>query len=232
MTIVSSAPHPTVELTPAQAAAAAKVAFAVEVPGAVAVLCGPAGVGKTTVLESLARAAGASRRSIQVASLAELAGRSGSGAAAACEDQRASSDSSHPILLVDDAHESDVTGLAALVAGTRRRQPDTAVVLAGEGRLLSLVAGDARLEQSIRLRATLPVFSLADTRRLLAGRRSAAPSETAENVLRTIHEIAGGVPAASLRLAEVADLVAAATARPLVPDDIEIIHRRLSLSAA
>lgn len=232
MTIVAGDLQPSVELTPAQAAAAAKVAFAVEAPGAVAVLCGPAGVGKTTVLESLARAAAASRRSIQIASLAELAGGSGGGASAACEDRLARSGTSHPILLVDDAHETDVTGLAALVAGTRRRQPDTAVVLAGEGRLLSLVAGDARIEQSVRLRATLPVFSLADTRRLLAGRLGAAPGAQGEAVLRTIHEIAGGVPAASLRLAEVADLVAAATARPLVPDDIEIIHRRLSLSAA
>jgi hypothetical protein len=35
-----------------------------------------------------------------------------------------------------------------------------------------------------------------------------------------------------LRLAEVADLVVAATARPLSSHDIEMIHCRLSLAAA
>ena len=231
MTSIASPLQPPLELTPAQAAAAAKVAFAIEPPGAIAVLCGPAGVGKTTVLEHLARAAARSRQSVRVTTLAALGGDSG-GIAAEGGDQ-ARSASGHDILLVDDAHDTDVAGLVALVAGVRRRQPTTAVVLAGEGRLLSLVAGDSRLEQSVRLRATLPAFSFADTCRLLAGRLAAGSAGgPAEGVLRTIHEIAGGVPTASLRLAEVADMLAAATSRPLVADDIETIHRRLSLSAA
>ena len=42
-------------LTLAQQAAAARVAYCLERPGAVALLCGPAGVGKTLVLETIAR---------------------------------------------------------------------------------------------------------------------------------------------------------------------------------
>ena len=43
-------PAPLPELTPRQEAALAKLAYAAEQPGALAVLCGPDGVGKTTVL--------------------------------------------------------------------------------------------------------------------------------------------------------------------------------------
>ena len=54
-----------------------------------------------------------------------------------------------------------------------------------------------------------------------------------EAVIRTIHEIAGGVPAIAVRLAEmIAMLAAADPRRALTPDDVEAIHRRLSLSAA
>ena len=232
MTIVASAEEQPVELTPAQAAAAAKVTFAVEVPGAVVVLCGPPGVGKTTVLAHLAAAATAAGRPVRVSSLAELAGGA-DGEQAQCDGRGTRSAPTHDILLVDDAHETDVVGLADRLGRCRRCRPATAVVLAGEGRLLSLVAGDTRLEQSIRLRATLPVFSFADTLRLLAGRReSVAVVGADEAVLRTIHEIAGGVPTVCLRLAEVADMLAVAMPRPLTADDIEMIHRRLSLSAA
>lgn len=231
MTSVVGFPQPPVELTPAQAAAAAKIAFAVETPGAVAVLCGPAGVGKTTVLRHLARAASRSLRPVRVASLADFAGDSVAMMAESGDPSRSAA--GHDIMLIDDAQETDAAGLFVLVADVRRRRPSTAIVLAGAGRLLSLVAGDARLEQSVRLRATLPVFSFADTCRLLAGRMAAGSADgPGQAVLRTIHEIAGGVPAVSLRLAEVADMLATATPRPLVADDIEMIHRRLSLSAA
>jgi energy-coupling factor transporter ATP-binding protein EcfA2 len=232
MTIVASAAPPPASLTPGQAAAAAKIAFAVETPGAVAVLCGPAGVGKTTVLRHLADAAGPAGRAVRVATLAALEG--GSTAAVAEHAGGLSwSDTMPDVLLVDDAHEADVAGLTDLLARCRRCGPAMAVVLAGQGRLLSLVAGDARLAQSIRLRATLPVFSFGDTCRLLAGRPIVGSAGgSGEAVLRTIHEISGGVPAVSLRLAEVADMLAAATPRPITADDIEIIHRRLSLLAA
>lgn len=231
MIIVSRAEAPPVELTPAQAAAAAKIAFAVEVPGAVVVLCGPPGVGKTTVLAHLTAAAAAAGRFVERCSPAAVAdGR----IEATHRDVRGTQpDPTHEILLVDDAHETDLAGLADLLGRCRRVRPATAVVLAGEGRLMSLVAGDTRLEQSIRLRATLPAFSFADTGKLLAGRPATSAAGVPQAaVLRTIHEIAGGVPAVSLRLAEVADMVAVALPRPLTVYDIEMIHRRLSLSAA
>jgi len=43
-------------LTPAQHAAEARIAYALEAPGGAAILCGPAGVGKTLLLERMAEA--------------------------------------------------------------------------------------------------------------------------------------------------------------------------------
>jgi len=124
--------------------------------------------------------------------------------------------------------------LVEFVERCRRRHDGIAIVLAGEGRLLSLVATDARLEQSVRLRAALPTFTLAESRRLLVPTLAAVSARAdGEDVLRTIHEIAGGTPAIVARLAEIAAmLVAADPRRHLTPDDVEAIHRRLFLNAA
>jgi len=144
------------------------------------------------------------------------------------------------VLFVDEADRVSGADLVDLVGRWRRRRPAIVIVLAGEGRLLSLVASAARLEQSVRLRATLPVFTLAESSRLLAARLAVRASESGhaddphrEAVIRTIHEIAGGIPAIALRLADMAAmLVDADPGHRLVPDDIETIHRRLSLAAA
>jgi hypothetical protein len=84
------------------------------------------------------------------------------------------------------------------------------------------------------LRATLPTFTLAESRRLLAPMLAVGTAEgDGDAVIRTIHEIAGGVPAISVRLAEIAAMIAVAEpGRRITPDDVETIHRRLSLSAA
>ena len=146
-----------------------------------------------------------------------------------------SGDGAQPdVLLVDDAHRAVASDLVDFVDRCRRRYDGMAIVLAGEGRLLSLMAADARLEQSVRLRATLPTFTLAESGQLLAPVLPAGGADVdRENVIRTIHEIAGGVPAISVRLAEMATMLAAADPRRLLtPDDVETIHRRLSLTAA
>jgi ABC-type hemin transport system ATPase subunit len=46
-------PRPTPSLTPSQQAAAAKIGASIERAGGVALLCGPQGVGKTTVLAAV-----------------------------------------------------------------------------------------------------------------------------------------------------------------------------------
>ena len=86
----------------------------------------------------------------------------------------------------------------------------------------------------MRLRATVPTFTLAESRRVFGPPLAFNAAEAAgEAVIRTIHEIAGGVPAIAVRLAEMLAMLAAADPRrDLTPDDVEAIHRRLSLSAA
>lgn len=208
-------------LTECQEAAVAKLAYALEVPAAVAVLCGPAGSGTTTVLGRLA---------------ATLAGRG-----RACESRSLRDDLPAPggrgsdrLLLLDDADETGGDTLAAAVAAWRRQEPAGGIVLAGEGRLLSLVARDARLARATVLRATLRPFTLAETAAAVESRLvGLVPAVDKPAIVRAIHEIAAGIPAGSLRLAELVSLVAdAAPERFVTADHVEAVHRRLALAAA
>lgn len=102
--------------------------------------------------------------------------------------------------------------------------------------MFTLVARDALLEQAVRLRVAIPAFSAAESRRLFEAAVAAAAGGTvavADEAARTAHEIAGGSPAALLRLAELAGVVAAARLdHALAAADIEAIHERLSPAAA
>jgi hypothetical protein len=142
------------------------------------------------------------------------------------------------VVLADDAHEADASALVRLLDACRARRPEASLVLAGEGRLLSLVSRDPRLVRAVGLRAVLRPFTEDETRTVLeatlfAGGSGCMGADDRAAVARTIHEIAGGIPAAVSRLAEFAALVA--DARPdgaIEPRDVETIHRRLSLEAA
>jgi type II secretory pathway predicted ATPase ExeA len=225
-------------LTGPQRAAVAKVAYTAGQRDAITLLCGPGGVGKTTVLRVAVNEVLPQGQSVrQVSWTARRADHRGfHGESADGHGQTAETDGScvPSVLFVDDAHRASAHELSEFVERWRHRHQGTAIVLAGEGRLLSLVAGDARLEQSVRLRATLPPFTLAESCRLLAAAMAIdAADEQDEAVLRTIHEIAGGVPAAAMRLAEMTAMLAASDpGRRLTPEDVETIHRRLSLNAA
>jgi hypothetical protein len=216
-------------LTGPQGAAAARMLYALEEPGGVAVLCGPAGVGKTTVLDHVAGQAAAALRTVRVAR------------PSADEDPPPASaapwrrpEAVPDVLVCDDAHRGTAAELVTLVDGWRERHPRICIVLAGEGRLLSLLAADGRLARAVRLRAVVPPFTLAETREMLLPTLAAlADADRLEDVVRTIHEIAAGMPAAALRLAEMAAIVAAGDpAARLVPGTVEAIHRRLCLEAA
>ena len=211
-------PGPLVE---SREAAAARLAYAMQRPGSLAVLCGPPGTGVSTVLSLLTTTAhGGSRQSV-VRSLRDW------------HDDAA--DSPLPdIVLADDAHTCDGTMIHRLLDRCRRRRPAASLVLAGHGRLLSLIARDANLERAVLLRAVLRPFSAAETRRVLdtmLERPDTARPDDA--VVHTIHELAAGIPATVARLAELVGIVAAS--RPdgsLSVRDIEAIHRRLCLHAA
>jgi type II secretory pathway predicted ATPase ExeA len=206
-------------LTDAQRAAVAKLACGCEQAGGVALLCGPGGVGKTTVLADLAAAIGA-RRSVGLGDAAHWA------EAAALPE----------VVLVDDAHQADEATLGRLLQRCRDRRPAACLVLAGEGRLFTLMTRDTRLEQAVRIRVALPTFTAAETRRLLEATLASVvgrPVAVQDTSARTVHEIAAGTPAAVIRLAELAGVLAAS--RPdggLSVDDVEAIHGRLSPAAA
>lgn len=205
--------HRDIRLSAAQEAALARLQYALGGPPAVALLCGAAGVGKSLVLSSLAaRLADAGVVHAGPASAAELAARV------------------HPrrpgmVVLVDDAHEADGADLLRLATSCP-------VVLAGRGRLFTIVARDQRLVSRVSLRAVVPPFTLDDTRRLVVdGLESAGIGEPDPDVVRTVHEIAAGIPATIQRLLGMARFVSG-VGRRLSVRDIEAIHRRLDIGAA
>jgi len=214
-----------VRLTLAQQAAAARISYALEQSATVSLLCGPGGVGKTTVLRQVAAGQPHQPRSIGYRRLDQLYG---------LLSGHAGDEPPSGLLLVDDAHLAGEGDLGRLVERCRQRGGSCCLVLAGEGRLLTLVSRDPRLEQVVRLRATLPAFSLEESRLLLEPVLAAAgPPANRDAVARSIHEIAAGIPATVHRLAELAlVLVASHPDHRFVPDDVETIHRRLSLTAA
>lgn len=216
------------ELTAAQGAAVAKLVYAADRPGTVAVLCGPEGVGKTTVLRRVVRTVVESGGTARLDEAADVAqGRPPS------HDTAANSGGSD-VLLLDDAERLTAAALRGVLEERRRQDAELVVVLAGSGRLLSTLAADPRLERLVHLRIAVPAFTRDESSRLVAARLPAESlAAVGPAVMRTIHEIAAGIPATVTRLADMAALlVDAYPARELVPDDIETLHRRLSLHAA
>ena len=208
-------------LVESRQAAAARLAYAGKQPGSLAVLCGPPGSGVSAVLSLLATAPKAASCQPAVRTLRDW------------NDDPLNA-SLPDIVLADDAHACDGTMIQRLLDRCRRRQPAASLVLAGHGRLLSLIARDVNLERAVLLRAVLRPFSLAETRRAL-DTMPARPDATRfdDAVAHTIHELAAGIPAMVARLAELAGVIA--SSRPegsLSAHDIEAIHRRLSLRAA
>lgn len=211
-----------VPLTPAQQAAVAKLAYALEAPGAVVLLCGPAGVGKTLVLARVAGTGAVRGRNSVQCRLRDGVPPDGD-----------HDSGGERILLVDDAHEAVDGQMASLLDAWRRREPRGGIVLAGEGRLLTLVARDARIEQAVLLRVALVPFTLAESRIAVESRLTAVAESEREPLVRTIHEIAGGIPARVVGLADLVGVVAEATPeRRVTSADVEALHRRLQIRAA
>lgn len=220
-----NAPESSDRLTLPQRAAAARICYALEQPGAVVLLCGPGGVGKSTVLSHVAECFRGQSRTARLCGLDDARDPVAGGG-----DREPAAD----ILLFDDAHLAGDGELGRLVGRCRAGRAPGRVVLAGEGRLFTLVARDARLEQVVRLRATLPPFTLDESMLLLAPALAAATTAgNREAVARCVHEIAAGIPETVRRLAETITIFAEAHPdHVVVPDDIETMHRRLAVNAA
>jgi DNA polymerase III delta prime subunit len=215
--------HRAITLTVGQQAAVARLAYALESPAAVAILCGPPGVGKSLVLGRAVATPPIHGRPCHRCGWRD-------GAPTILPDG-AGGDA---ILLVDDAHEATAEALATLVESWRRNHPAGGVVLAGEGRLLTLVARDARIERAVILRATLGPFTRAESTLAVAAWLPPGGSRAEHDALvQAIHDLAAGIPARVVRLAELVQTVASGMpAGRLTPADVEAVHRRLSLQAA
>lgn len=209
------------QLVESRQAAAARLAYAVQRPGSLAVLCGPPGTGVSSVLALLAAAPGIASCQPAVRPLRDW-------------HDDAVGDPLPDVVLADDAHACDGTMIHRLFDRCRRRRPAASLVLAGQGRLLSLIARDPGLDRVVLLRAVLRPFSLAETRRVLdtmLARPAAARLD--DGVAQAIHELAAGIPATVARLAELAGVVAAGQPDGgLSARDIQAIHRRLCTQAA
>ena len=229
-----------------QQAAAARLLYAVRQQQGVAVLCGPGGTGVSTVLDHVANelesaglsAIRVSGRNLVVDQLADLrsvrTNQSADRAIAFAGLREGKAGSAAPVLLVDDGHGCEASQLAEFVVTIQASLPSAAIVLAGRGRLLTLLAREQELQEQVLLRAVLPPWALPETAAFVRERFAAARVPVSDDaLLTTMHEIAAGIPQAIVRLVETAVLIAKAhPAHLLRRVDVEQMHDRLSLAAA
>lgn len=202
-------------LTQPQLGALAKITCGIESRSGIVLLCGPSAVGKTAVLEHLA---------------VDLQTED-PGCAVRSVDEWLASDDLPSVVIADDAHMATDADLIRLAARCRARRPSASLVLAGQGRLLTLMARDRRLEQATKLTASLLPGHLDDTAALVRDHADGVLVDEAGII--AIHEITGGVPAGILRLIDLARVVTGSDRdRRIAPGTIEMIHSRLSPRAA
>lgn len=229
-----------------QQAAAARLLYAVRQQQGLAVLCGPGGTGVSTVLDHVANelesaglsAIRVSGRNLVADQLADLrsvrTNQSADWAISFAGLREGKAGSAAPVLLVDDGHGCEASQLAEFVATIQASLPSAAIVLAGRGRLLTLLAREQELQEQVLLRAVLPPWALPETAAFVRERFAAARVPVSDDaLLTTMHEIAAGIPQAIVRLVETAVLIAKAhPAHLLRRVDVEQMHDRLSLAAA
>ncbi len=140
-----------------------------------------------------------------------------------------------PHRVVDDAHLLPQQALEEIAREIASGRGPT-VMLAGQGRLLSLVARDTRLESAICMRAVVGAMERWESRtlaaRIFGEDRNPEPRVT-DGAFDTIHEIAGGMPRGVVALARLARILLDDDPRiTLDAADVEALHRRLNLTAA
>ena len=228
---VGDDPSCSVGLTKPQQAALARLLYAVRRPGGMAVLCGPGGTGVTTLLTQLLKSLAAAGSNV-----VRLSGRHLDHKLMAQAPERVSRDGGpgvQQVVLLDDAHLAEAAVLADLVASLRAESEARGIVLAGRGRLLTLLAREQDLQQQVLLRAVLPPWTLLETEAYVLDRLAATGvGGWAAAVPLTVHEITAGIPRMVQRLVESVLLVAVTHPdHTLTCDDVERMDERLSLAA-
>lgn len=221
-----------VPLVPAQEAAAARLRDVVR-RGGVAVLCGPAGTGKTLLLKRLAMQQEAchAKGLWGPAPLRQLSAELEAGTAGPF----AAAGRSPRVVLVDDAHTAGESAeLQRAVERVDRSGAAPVIVLAGEGRLLTLLARQPDLEQRVLFRAVLRTWSEGETAAVLARILPQLDTQAEGAALSSrLHELTAGVPRQLMRMLETVRMVLSAEPEHrLTVDDLETFHRRLFLQAA
>ena len=221
-----------VELTKPQQAALSRLLYAVRRPGGMAVLCGPGGTGVTTLLTQL------SKNCVDAGSrVVLLSGRHLDHKLTSLAPERVSRDgwpAAQQVILLDDAHLANAAALADFVTSLRAESESRSIVLAGRGRLLTLLAREQDLQQQVLLRAVVPPWTPSETEAYVRDRLTATGvGGWAAAVPLTVHEIAAGIPRMVQRLVDAVLLVAVThPGHTLSCDDVERMDERLSLAAA
>ena len=222
--------HPRYASVGNQQTAVARLLVATRQSGGLAVLSGPGGTGVTTVLRRLATDLEQAGHSVRW-----LSGRNLTGADCSAWPSSLTVDAVlPPVVLLDDAHVVAAGVLTACLHQFGELIPTVSVVLAGRGRLLTLLARERDLGERIRLRAVLRAWTVDETEEMVASRLAAAGVDQYEaDVPLLIHAIAAGIPQAISHLLETVLLVAKSQPQHrLRCEDIERMHERLSLAAA
>jgi type II secretory pathway predicted ATPase ExeA len=241
----------------ARQAALHKLRYAVESRRSAALLAGPAGVGKTLLVESLERELPQEFRPLvhvvfpQMTDrdlLVYLAERLG---APLADPPRHTIEESlrrlefmlrenvrqkrHAVLVIDEAHLLEDSGLLEplrlLLNLTISGQPAFTLLLAGQPGLLPMVARHGTLDERVDIKVFLPAFEADDTVAYVEQRLAAAGASRpvfTEAAIAALHQLAGGIPRRINRLCDLALLVGYANGdHSIDAEDLHAVHNEL-----
>ncbi len=238
-------------------AALHKLRYAIENRRAAGRIAGPAGAGKTLLLQSLRRELGdAYQPFVQVVFpqmsdrdlLVYLAEHLG---APPADPQRHTIEESlrrlefilrdnvrrkrHAVIVVDEAHLLEDSGLMEtlrlLLNLTVDGRPGFTLLLVGQPGLLSMVARHGSLDERLDIKVFLPALGVEETAAYVQHRLDAAGATReifAADALETLHQLTGGLPRRINRLCDLALLVGYANGDQTVDAaDLHAVHDEL-----
>jgi general secretion pathway protein A len=234
-----------------------KLRYAVESRRAACVVAGPAGVGKTLLVDALAEELGDACRPLArvvfphmtdrdlLAYLAERLGAPPADPPRHTIDEslrrlefvldQAAQDGRRPLVVVDEAHLLEGGGLIEplrlLLNLTVNGRPGLTLLLAGQPSLLSMVARHGALDERVDIKVFLPALGAEETRAYVEHRLTAAGATReifSTAALAAVHQLTGGVARRINRLCDLALVVGFANgARAIEPHDLHAVHDEL-----